>query len=65
MEKKADILINFFIRAVVGATLIFFINEFLMSKGIESNVGMNLVNAAVSGIFGVPGVVMLYGIGFY
>lgn len=65
MEKKSGIIINFLVRAVVGVTLIFFINEYLMTKGIDANVGINLINFTVSGVFGVPGVALLYGIGLY
>ena len=65
MEKKSGIIINFLVRALVGVALIFFVNEYLMSKGIDAHVGINLINLAVSGIFGVPGVALLYGMGFY
>jgi len=65
MEKKSGIIINFLVRAVVGVTLIFFINEYLMTKGIDANVGINLINFTVSGVFGVPGIILLYGIGLY
>lgn len=65
MGKKSGIIINFLVRALVGVTLIFFANEYLMSKGIDAHVGINLINFTVSGIFGVPGVVLLYGIGLY
>lgn len=65
MEKKSSIIMNFLLRALAGIVTIFLVNEFLVSKGIDTKVGINLVNFAVSGIFGVPGVVLLYGIGFY
>ena len=65
METRSNIIINFLVRAVIGAALIFFVNEFLVSKGINSKVGMNLINLTVSGVFGIPGVILLYGIGLY
>lgn len=65
MEKKSNIIMNFLLRALMGTAIIFLVNEFLVSKGIDTKVGINLVNFAVSGIFGVPGVALLYGIGFY
>ena len=65
MERKVDIVVNFFVRAIVGITLIFFINEFLVTKGITADVGINPVNFTVAGIFGIPGVALLYGIGLY
>ena len=57
--------VQFFIRAVVGMTLIFFINQFLGGYEIALKVGMNPVTFATSGIFGTPGVALLYGIAFY
>ncbi len=66
MNKKGPgIVIGFFVKAVVGMALIFFINEFLESQGIPSGVGMNYATLGVTGIFGIPGVALLYGIGFY
>lgn len=64
-KNKTRFIINFLIRALVGITLIFFINEFLLTKEIEPEVGINLFNFMITGVFGVPGVALLYGIGFY
>lgn len=66
MEKEhSGFVINFIIRVVIGLGLIFFINEYLSYKQIEVAVGINPVSAAVSGLLGVPGVVLLYGILVY
>ncbi|WP_417168833.1 pro-sigmaK processing inhibitor BofA family protein, partial [[Clostridium] scindens] len=43
----------------------FFVNEFLASKGISAQVGMNPITFLTSGVFGIPGVALLYGITFY
>ena len=59
-----DLFVNFVVRALVGAVLIYFVNQFLMSKGIMTNVGINPITMAASGTLGVPGVVLLYGITF-
>ena len=59
-----NLLINFIVRAVAGMVLIYFINQFLVSKGIMTNVGINPITMATSGTLGVPGVVLLYGITF-
>ncbi len=64
-ERRPGFIINFLVRALVGMALIFFVNEFLTSKGIEAQVGLNGVSFAVSGLFGVPGVALLYGIVLY
>ena len=64
-ERRPGFFVNFFVRALVGMTLIFFVNEFLASKGIEASVGLNVVSFMVSGTLGIPGVGLLYGIIFY
>jgi len=65
MKWFSDLVINFLVRMVIGLTLIFFVNQFLVSKDIDVNVGINPVTAVTSGTFGVPGVCLLYGIVFY
>lgn len=64
-ERRSSIIVNFLVRAVVGAALIFFVNEFLASRGIALSVGLNPLTIAASGVFGAPGVALLYGIAFY
>ena len=65
MEQKTSFIVQFLIRAVVGMAFIFFINQFLASKGISAQVGLNPVTFATSGVFGTPGDALLYGIAFY
>lgn len=65
MEQKTSFVVQFLIRAVVGMAFIFFINQFLASKGISMQVGLNPVTFATSGVLGTPGVALLYGIAFY
>lgn len=65
MEQKTSFIVQFLIRAVVGMAFIFFINQFLASKGISAQVGLNPVTFAMSGVFGTPGGALLYGIAFY
>lgn len=64
-EKSSGVVVNFIVRAVVGAALIFFINQFLTDYGIDVTVGINPVTVVTSGTLGVPGVALLYGISFY
>lgn len=64
-EKGIRIAVNFFVRIIVGIALVFFINEFLSSQGISVQVGINPITVLTSGILGVPGVALLYGISFY
>ncbi len=66
MEKRSSrVFVNFLVRAIVGITLIFFVNQFLIEKNIDSKVGINPVTIVASGTLGVPGVALLYGISFY
>lgn len=63
-ERKESIIVNVIVRAVVGTALIFFVNQFLMTEGIRIHVGINPATVATTGILGVPGVILLYGISF-
>ena len=66
MEKKlTSAVINFFIRAIVGMALIFFINQFVLPSDSSINVGLNAVSFLTSGSLGIPGVCLLYGIVCY
>lgn len=66
MQNKAvSAVINFFIRAVVGMSLIFFINQYVLPDDSSINVGLNAVSFLTSGSLGIPGVGLLYGIMWY
>lgn len=64
-EKGVRIMVNFFVRVVVGIALVFFVNEFMSLQGVPVRVGINHITVLTSGILGVPGVALLYGISFY
>ncbi|HIY30793.1 MAG TPA: pro-sigmaK processing inhibitor BofA family protein [Candidatus Mediterraneibacter avicola] len=57
--------VNFFIRAVIGMALIFFINQYVIPPDSSINVGLNAVSFLTSGTLGIPGVGLLYGIMCY
>lgn len=61
-EKGIEIVVNFIVRLVLGAAVIFFVNQFLDSQNIQAVVGMNPWTLLTSGILGLPGVALLYGI---
>lgn len=61
-EKGIEIIVNFIVRAVIGVAVIFFVNQFLDSQKIPVAVGVNLLSFLTSGILGLPGVALLYGI---
>lgn len=62
MERKSSIWVNFTIRIIFCMALIFFGNELFAYKGIALQVGFNGISLLASGVLGVPGVIMLYGI---
>jgi len=64
-NKAVSAVINFFIRAVVGMALIFFINQYVLPDDSSINVGLNAVSFLTSGSLGIPGVGLLYGIMWY
>ena len=65
MKRGPGLFVNFIISAIVGMALIFFVNEFLSSKGIDVRVGLGPVSLLTSGTLGIPGVGLLYAIMFY
>lgn len=65
MGKKVEWLVNFILRAVMGAVGIYFINLLLTSQEIGVSVGINPVTVLTSGFLGFPGLAVLYGIRFF
>lgn len=53
---------RFLARMIFGMALILFTNQVLASAGVELSVGYNLISAATTGMLGIPGVLLLYGI---
>ena len=64
-NKALSAVVKFFVRAVVGMALIFFINQYVLPPDSSINVGMNAVSFLTSGSRGIPGVGLLYGIMWY
>ena len=61
-HKLTSFFVTFFIRSLVGLTLIFFINHYVLPDETSLNVGINAVSVLTSGTLGVPGVCLLYSI---
>ena len=61
LHKLASFFVTFFVRALVGGTLIFFINHYVLLDQTSLNVGINAASLVTSGALGVPGVCLLYG----
>jgi len=64
-DKKTPWILKFFLRAVLGAGIILFVNQVLTDKNIGVAVAINMFSIIVSGMLGVPGICAMYGLLFY
>ena len=62
VKHKAEMLLNFCIRSVMGAIVIFGINMVMANWGIPCAVGLNLWSLLTSGTLGFSGVSLLYAV---
>ena len=65
LKRKAEIILNFLVRSVLGVMAIFFVNLTLAELGIEGMVGINPLSVLTVGSLGTGGIALLYGILFY
>lgn len=65
LRNHVEMLINFLLRGSAGMLAIYLINYFLAGAKLQLEMGCNLITFLLSGILGLPGVAMLYGISFY
>ena len=65
LRKRAQIILNFLVRTVLGAIMILLVNDILQKQGFYIYVCLNPVTLLTSGTLGIPGVCLLYGITFY
>ena len=64
-QNRAEWLLNFILRIVMGSLAIVVINASLLSFGISGGVGLNPTTVLTTGFLGFPGLAALYGIFFY
>lgn len=65
MKSRAEWLINFLLRGVLGMMSIYFVN-FLLADALPGlEIGYNAITFLTTGVLGFPGIAMLYGINFY
>ncbi|MCM1190115.1 MAG: pro-sigmaK processing inhibitor BofA family protein [bacterium] len=62
---KKEWFLNLFMRSILSVIAIYFINAVLAGREINLGVGINPCTVLTSGILGIPGVAVLYGIGLY
>ena len=65
LGKKAEWLINFVLRGILGTIAIYFINTGITFLGLPIMVGINAASVLTAGILGFPGIVLLYGLSVY
>ena len=65
LRNKAEWVINFVLRGIMGMLEIYFLNMILAMSTFGVSIGYNLYTFLVSGIMGLPGVAFMYGIHFY
>lgn len=63
--RRAEWLVNFILRAVLGAVGIYAVNYVLAARQLPVAVGINPLTVLTSGVLGFPGVAVLYGIHFF
>lgn len=65
LKKKAQFLLAFLVRMIVGVIAIVFTNKFFASQELELMVGVNPVSVLTVGVLGAGGFLLLYGIMAY
>lgn len=65
LRRRAEIILNFVVRAILGALAIYMINILLAGAGIKAAAGMNIINILTVGSLGTGGLTLIYGILFY
>lgn len=62
LKQRAQLVLWFFVRMVLGNLGILYANEILAAQGIPLAVGVNYISLLTSGVLGFSGVALLYGI---
>ncbi|MDD3368611.1 MAG: pro-sigmaK processing inhibitor BofA family protein [Lachnospiraceae bacterium] len=65
LKKKAEWFLHILLRSVVGTACIYFLNQILFDLGYGGGININPCTVLTSGILGIPGVAVLYGINFF
>lgn len=64
-KTKIEFFINMVLRMMMGTIGVCFVNGILLSQGLESGIGINVLTLGVIGLLGFPGFILLYGMVFY
>ena len=65
IQNKKEACMNFALRAIFGILAIYFLNKLffhieIMADGKILQAGINLANITISGILGLPGIILIY-----
>ncbi|MBD5544120.1 MAG: hypothetical protein HDR01_07770 [Lachnospiraceae bacterium] len=63
-KNKLEIIMGFFMRGILGAVVIYGVNQLLLFFGISQGVGINPLTLLTSAILGIPGVCVLFALIF-
>ena len=65
VKTNSNLVLDFIIRSISGALLIFVMNQWLEIEGYSWSVGLNPGTVLTSGMLGFPGVILLFSIKIY
>ena len=65
VKTNSNLVLDFIIRSISGALLIFVMNQWLVIEGYSWSVGLNPGTVLTSGMLGFPGVILLFSIKIY
>lgn len=70
IQNKKEALMNFILRALFGVLAIYFLNKLFYHFGIQSDgiclrAGINLSTILISGVLGLPGILLIYLLVFF
>lgn len=65
IRHKPERIVNFMLRACVGAAGIYLLDFLLGLGGYSINVSVNAFTILSNGLLGLPGFILLYGLAFY
>lgn len=65
LRKKPRLIINFFIRMIIGGVGIYLVNLCLTGEWEFARIALNPVTLCTSGILGLPGLLAMYGAVLY
>ena len=62
LRKRSEWLLNFILRGILSTIGFYAINQVCIWQNISCEVGINPYTVLTGAVFGVPGVILLYGI---